>query len=133
MAVLHTEWLNYLQVVASRIRSTADDIATLVGARSFPPDLGLIGIPYSQSESVFLNCLIAHEIGHFIFGELQLKKSLGVKTREIIDSVFADVSVSVLPDRQQLRQIPTICADWTEELFCDLFAVRLIGPCYSYA
>src|SRR5258708_3731750 len=33
LAVLHTEWLNYLQVVASRIRSTADDIATLVGAR----------------------------------------------------------------------------------------------------
>jgi hypothetical protein len=29
--------------------------------------------------------------------------------------------------------IPTIIADWVEELFCDLFAVYLIGPCYTYA
>ena len=24
-------------------------------------------------------------------------------------------------------------ADWSEELFCDLFAIQLVGPCYSYA
>jgi hypothetical protein len=131
-AVLHTEWLNYLQVVASRIRSTADDIATLVGARSFPPRIGLIGIPYSQSESIFLNCLIAHEVGHFVFGELELKKSLGIIAHRILNSVFAPIAPS-LPRDNNLRQIPTTFAGWTEELFCDLFAVRLIGPCYSYA
>jgi hypothetical protein len=131
LAVMHTEWLNYLQVVASRIRSTADDIATLVGANPFPRDLGLVGIPYSQSESVLLNCVIAHEIGHFVFGELRLESKLSSEARTILTSVFQPVANRLRPDDR--KRMPTLFAGWTEELFCDLFAVRLIGPCYTYA
>ncbi len=132
LVVLHTQILNYLQVVASKIRGIVSSISTLVGAKEFPPNFGLIGIPYSQSESVFLNCLIAHEIGHFVFGELQLSNNLNAKIRPILDSVFAPVASS-LGHGQKGSHISTIIADWAEELFCDLFAIRLIGPCYSYA
>lgn len=69
-AVFHIEKLNYLQVIASGIRSIAQQIASVIpNAPSFPPDLGLIGIPYSQASSAFLNCLIPHEMGHFVYGE----------------------------------------------------------------
>jgi hypothetical protein len=131
LAILHTEFLNYLQVVGSRIRVHVTSISAIVGGPAFPPNLGLIGIPYSQSESIFLNCLIAHEIGHFVFGELSLKNSLGTKVRSILDSVFAPVSASL--SHPEGWRISTQFAEWTEELFCDLFAVRLIGPCYTYA
>jgi hypothetical protein len=131
LAILHTELLNYLQVVGSRIRGTATSISALVGAPPFPPNLGLIGIPYSQCESVFLNCLIAHEIGHFVFGELSLKNTLGTKARAILDTVFAPISASLKP--AEGWRITSLFAEWTEELFCDLFAVRLLGPCYTYA
>jgi hypothetical protein len=131
LAILHTELLNYLQVVGSRIRVTATSISALVGAPSFPLNLGLIGIPYSQCESVFLNCLIAHEIGHFVFGELSLKNTLGTKARVILDTVFAPISATLKPTEGW--RISSLLAEWTEELFCDLFAVRLIGPCYTFA
>jgi hypothetical protein len=129
-AVLHTERLNYLQVVASGIRDTTSQISSLVGSSSFPSNLGLIGIPYSQAESVFINCLIAHEIGHFVFGELQLLNNLAAKIADALNSAFAPVGVLKPEDR---LRIPPIVASWVEELFCDLFAVRLVGPCYSYA
>jgi hypothetical protein len=131
VAVLHTEWLNYLQVVASRIRNTIDDISAIVGSERFDRNLGLIGIPYSQSQSVFLNSLIAHEIGHFVFGELSLGSALSIQAREILKNVFTPVASSLTPDDR--KRMPTLFAGWTEEIFCDLFAVRLIGPCYSYA
>ncbi len=131
-AVLHTERLNYLQVVASGIRDTTSRISTLVGSTSLPPqDLGLIGIPYSQAESVFMNCLIAHEVGHFVFGELQLLNSLSQPISDALVAAFASVLTQLTPE-DRLR-VPTVVAGWAEELFCDLFAVRLVGPCYTFA
>ncbi len=130
-AVLHTERLNYLQVVASGIRDTTSQISGLVGSSSFPSNLGLIGIPYSQAESVFINCLIAHEIGHFVYGELQLLNTLATKIGDALQTAFAPAAAILKPE-DGLR-VPPIVAGWVEELFCDLFAVRLVGPCYSYA
>jgi hypothetical protein len=132
LAVFHTEQVNYLQVVATNIRNTARSIGSLIpGSKPFPPNLGLIGIPYSQSESLFLNCLIAHELGHFVFGEKQLRASLAPEILTALTDAFKPVASTLTP--QERSRIPTVMADWAEELFCDLFAVFLIGPCYTYA
>ena len=49
LAILHLSELNYMQVVASGVRDTITQISSFVGASStFPSNLGLIGIPYSQ-------------------------------------------------------------------------------------
>jgi hypothetical protein len=133
LAILHIRELNYLQVIASGVRDAITQISSFVGSSaSFPSDLGLIGIPYSQAKSVFLNSLIAHEIGHFVFEKRQLKDVLAPKIHAILNSTFAPVKDVVLKISDS-RRIPTALADWSEELFCDLFAVRFIGPCYSYA
>jgi hypothetical protein len=132
LAVFHTERLNYLQVIATNIREIARSIAFLIpGSKPFPPKLGLVGIPYSQAESLFLNCLIAHELGHFIFGEKQLKNVFEPHIQKALDAAFKAVAVPLTP--QERKWIPTIVTDWVEELFCDLFAVLLVGPCYTYA
>jgi hypothetical protein len=130
-AVFHTEQLNYLQVVAKGIRDTAAKIATFTGAKPFPKQIGLIGIPYSQSETILLNCLIAHEIGHFVFGEKKLRDSFANDIITSLTTHVAPVASLVSPD--QLRWLPSILADHAEELFCDLFAIRFLGPCYSFA
>jgi hypothetical protein len=132
LAVFHTERLNYLQVVATNIRETARSIAFLIpGSKPFPPKLGLVGIPYSQAESLFLNCLIAHELGHFIFGEKQLKNVFEPHIQKALDASFKAVAATLT--LQERKWMPTIVTDWVEELFCDLFAVLLVGPCYTYA
>jgi len=78
-----------------------------------------------------MNCLIAHEVGHFVFGELQLLNSLSQPISDALVAAFASVLTQLTPE-DRLR-VPTVVAGWAEELFCDLFAVRLVGPCYTFA
>ena len=70
--IYHTDDFNYFNVKLSVLKPRADNISSLVAASPFPEKLGLIGIPYSQASSMFMNCLIAHEMGHYACGELSL-------------------------------------------------------------
>ncbi len=131
-AIFHFDELNYLEVPVSAIKTTTGRLRGIVPeCPEFPRDLGLIGIPYSQSSSLYLNLLIAHEMGHFVFQELNLKDELltdmGRNLEQVLGSELQNISSDNL-DWSKDR-----LASWSEELFCDLFAVWLIGPCYSLA
>jgi hypothetical protein len=129
-AVFHIDELNYLQVIASGIRGIAADMAAIIpNAPTFPEKLGLIGIPYSQSSSVFLNCLIPHEMGHFAYGEKSIAAALATGISASLNKAFAGISLDV----QTRKWLTDVLQSWSEEIFCDLFAIWLIGPCYSYA
>lgn len=124
----HSAYLNYFNVKLGVFKPRADQISNLVGAQAFPKQLGLIGIPYSQSASLFVNCLIPHEMGHYVFGELQLAK----KFRSEIEAKL------ILRFEQELKAqerggLIERMAFWVEELFCDIFAIRLVGFCFSLA
>ena len=123
-AIFHFDELNYLEIPVSGIKETVDRFSRVIpDPPPFPPSLGLIGIPYSQASSLYLNCLIAHEMGHFVFEELALKDGLLPE----IGSQLKEVSEASL-DWSKDRLV-----SWAEELFCDLFAVWLVGPCYTMA
>jgi hypothetical protein len=113
-AIFHFDELNYLEIPVSGIKETVDRFSRVIpDPPPFPPSLGLIGIPYSQASSLYLNCLIAHEMGHFVFEELALKDGLLPE----IGSQLKEVSEASL-DWSKDRLV-----SWAEELFCDLFAV----------
>jgi hypothetical protein len=63
--VYHTDQFNYFNVKLGVFKPRANKIADLVGGPHFPEKLGIIGIPYSQASSLFLNCLIPHEMRYF--------------------------------------------------------------------
>lgn len=127
--VIHTEKLNYLQVTAASVETAANNIAGVVGYTKFHSDLGMIGIPYSQSGGLFLNCVLAHEIGHYVFGKKQIATKLAPHLSSALNSAFP----SATPVGFFGPWITNILADWAQEMFCDLFAIRLVGPCFSYA
>lgn len=124
----HSARLNYFNVKLAEFKKTADPIANLVGGPPFPSRLGLIGIPYSQSSSLFLNCLVPHEMGHYVFGELQLAQ----KFRSDIDARLIKRFGKKLETGKRGTLADTMTF-WAEELFCDVFAVRLVGFCFSLA
>jgi hypothetical protein len=72
--IYHTDRLNLFKPIA-------DKSADLVKGPKFPEKLALIGIPYSQSSSLFMNCLIPHEMGHLVFGG----KGLGAQFRPVME------------------------------------------------
>jgi hypothetical protein len=126
--VYHTDDFNYFNVKLSVLKPNIDQISSPVNGPTFPQRLGLIGIPCSQASSLFMNCLIPHELGHYAFGEL----SLGNKFGAALEQELIDRLGSTITSQQRLWLVYKL-AFWAEEIFCDLFAVRLVGFCFTFA
>ena len=126
--IFHVEEFNYLHLYASEIAALTNKLAKLVGAAELP-EFGLIGIPSSQSSALFLNCLIAHEMGHYVAAK---KRFLAHILGEAETSLKLTMKENY-PVGKESFQLPFKLAKWAEELFCDLFAIQLVGPCYAFA
>lgn len=130
-AIFHFSLLNYLEVPIAQISNITEQLKRVIpDAPGFPPNLGLIGIPYSQSSSLYLNSVISHEMGHFVFQHRKLKEKLLPDIQNQLEKALGT----------QLKDVPSDNLDWSkdriaawaEELFCDLFAIWLTGPCYAF-
>ncbi len=71
-AVFHLKDVNYVMLPNGQVNSIANRIARIVKAKDFPPHLTLVGFPSSQSSGLFLNCLIPHEMAHFVYQEVMI-------------------------------------------------------------
>ncbi|MGD1041504.1 MAG: hypothetical protein ABR913_00405 [Sedimentisphaerales bacterium] len=87
------------------------------------PRLGFLGLPCSQSKSLFMNCQLYHEVGHFIAEET------GVFSTEWLDSIDSQLKGDISNSGWAANTVQT----WMGELFADIIAVRLIGPAYTFA
>jgi len=131
-AIFHTDTFNYLQVNPSSIRTTLKELAFIVAAEEgFPAGLGLIGIPSTQGKSLFLNCLVAHEIAEYVYAENSLNNLLQPEAEVALQGVLGQEYES--RDKTQKSSCIDTVLGWAKELFCDLFAVQLIGPSYTLA
>jgi hypothetical protein len=127
-AVLHSTELNYFQIRASNMRKFAADIAAIVPSAPPFPELGIVAIPYSQSSSLFLNVALAHEMGHFAFQEHDEASKLGPSAIRAIQSAAGRVLLPI-----ELAWCKDRVLRWCEEVYCDLFALLLIGPAFSFS
>jgi len=128
--VFHLNEVNYLQVRASWFRQLASKIGSQIpNAPSFPAHLGLIGIPYSQSSAIFLNALIPHEMGHFVCQQLNQSNVLLPEVNACLTAELRGTSISPNDRRWCVDKL----SSWAEEIFCDLFAVWMVGPAYAFA
>jgi hypothetical protein len=127
--LVHTSAVNYFQLESKAFQRLAHELsANIIGAPPFPADLAVVGIPYSQAEAVFLNSLIAHEMGHLSF---QMKD---VKTRFWALAVpIASQFRSRFTRNEDLIACLNLMMEWMEEIYCDLFAICLAGPAFSFA
>jgi hypothetical protein len=132
IAILLTPEFMYFQRPHTHIKEQARLVETFIPQATFPPKLGFIELPYSQGPSFFTNLAIYHEIGHFVYEELS---SLSPAHQGIIAlrSVTARSLGRVFRNRQVLAIAVKIIENWTQEIFCDLFAIRLLGPAFSFA
>jgi hypothetical protein len=88
------------------------------------PQIGFLGLPFSRSENLFLNCLLYHEAAHFISEEtdylFEYKKIKGLSEQLNIFDPYSDLAAETV-------------WSWIEELFADIVAAKLIGPAYTLA
>ena len=140
-ALFHTAEFNYMHVHTAALRSTAKAFRAIVpNAPKFPDDLGLIGMPYSQGRTAFANCLVAHEMAHYRYRGTDLERILKSRVSNAFNSLPDNIDqsqrnalVKKLSDPVKKDILIKQMTLWAEEIFCDLFAIMLIGPCYAYA
>ena len=131
LVISHTPELNYIQYPRTDLRYDATVYSGIVsGGPPFPESMALIAIPYSQETSLFSNLVICHELGHFAFEELALEQGLSSKINEVLRTTLTDYSGLSEPDLSWCRERLKY---WSEEIYCDRFAIGLIGPAFSLA
>jgi hypothetical protein len=93
-------------------------------------------IPYSQASGFFGNLTIYHELGHFMWDKLLEEKPTRPAFAALIDGlekVFDSKLSMRVQDPVNRNWIRRSYDAWTQELFCDLFAIRHVGPAASFA
>lgn len=129
ITVLLSEQLNYFQSQHTGLKEVYSKLRTVLpGLPSFPVGLGFIGVPFSQASSLFTNLVIFHELGHFIFEETEKIRDL----ETIVSDTVNTIRTATLTTADLLWVQQTVLR-WAEEIFCDLFAIRLVGPAYTFA
>lgn len=124
--------LNYFQYRTGRLSHLATELQSFVAdAPVFPKDLAFVAIPYSQGHCLFTNVLLYHEVGHFVFARLEFTGRLTPDVNQALADVLGPRFQPLEePAKKWLRRH---LLAWSEETFCDLFALSLIGPAYSLA
>jgi hypothetical protein len=125
IVILVSPTMNYLQHPHGRLKLNLTGFTP-----EFPAGLGFIQIPYSKGLSVLTNTLIFHELAHFVFEELWLwgeleASALAALRRRLPDFDKVDGATQAWCQERLL--------DWSQEIFCDLFALSAIGPAYAFA
>jgi len=135
IVVLLTPQLMYFQRPHTHVKQQAALVEKFVPQVLFPKKLGFIELPYSQGPSFFTNLAIYHEIGHFVYEELPSLPSSNASFTAL--GLARDHALMEFPrlrrDRQVRALAEKILESWTQEIFCDLFALRLVGPAFSFA
>jgi hypothetical protein len=136
VAVLLTPQFMYFQRPHTDVKQQAATVGRLIQqAEKFPARLGFIELPYSQGPGFFTNLAIYHEVGHFVYEELSTSPSprsqLYALEQAIDESVTAFVKLEKKPQVRKLAE--KILDSWTQEIFCDLLALHLVGPAFSFA
>ncbi len=120
--------LNYFQRRHSGLRDIVRQLAQALdqpSLPSFPRDLGIVILPYSQGSALFFNCLLYHELGHYIVEQRSLRNKLNETLLALLTVEFPQQPVDVY------SYLVGLMRPWSEEVFCDLVAVRLVGPVFT--
>lgn len=114
--------LNYFQHQHTGLRRTLVDLQAIVHGPPVEPALGFLALPCSQSNGLFMNCLLYHEAGHFIAEE----------TGSRSESELIKLSNELEPRFKKWRWWAAAkIRRLMEELFADLVAVKLVGIGYT--
>jgi hypothetical protein len=136
IVILLTSEFMYFQRSHTDIKDQARIVESFIPRASFPLKLGFIELPYSQGASFFTNLAIYHEIGHFAYEELSNSDPPHPEMAALKASIVRALNKAFRRgshDPEAFALAVRILENWIQEIFCDLFAIRLVGPAFSFA
>jgi len=101
-----------------------------------PSQLAFVEVPYSQGPSFFTNLTIYHELGHYVYDSLADSYNQSTAFTALVAAMsraFDDMFDESLKTPSTRTWAKRVLDAWTKEVFCDLFALRHLGPAFSFA
>ncbi|HEY1753069.1 MAG TPA: hypothetical protein VGG29_17550 [Caulobacteraceae bacterium] len=96
----------------------------------FLPEFVLVGLPAPESGNVLLIPLSAHEVGHSAWVRHDLESKVGPTIDGLVNAVLQPLD-PVSADIQSY--IATVAKVQAQEVFCDLFAIKIFRESYVFA
>lgn len=142
LVVLGSSDLMYYKYNLERLRNLTRNLGFAI--KDYPPlpeDIGILKFPYCAAHDVLMNCILFHEMGHYIYERTKLEESFLRKIEEELAEfvINEDILEKLKPVQPRVAwnrlsiYVRGLMAAWADEIFADIFAVRILGPAFHLA
>jgi len=118
--------LKHLRNLTRRLKSTV-----IKNYPVLPAEIGILKFPYCAAQEVLVNCILFHEMGHYIYEKTGLqnvfyndiRSSLGefIKNKKIMEKITAPLLVQ----RRLFNYVSNLMFRWGDKIFADIFFIGL--------
>ena len=106
-----------------------------------PEDIGILKFPYCAAQEVLVNCILFHEMGHYIYENTNLEQQFlndieSNLTKFVQDKKIIEELKPKDPDlacNKLFIYVGGLMLSWADEIFADIFAIRVLGPAFYLA
>jgi len=105
--------------------------------------LPVLGVPYAERDNPLLHTILAHEVGHLVVEQGELRVPVGEADERELRSLVSESlnSIGFPPGPLMEHRVREALAHefeerskaWTEEVLADVLALRTLGPAYFFA
>ncbi|MBN1766041.1 MAG: hypothetical protein JW860_12335 [Sedimentisphaerales bacterium] len=130
--------LNYFQRSVQDIKRLTGILKKyMANYPAFPEGIGILKFPYSMSGKILINSILFHEIGHYVFERSDYSRDYILRIQdafkdflknELVNDIKAELYIVPL-----FKCLRDILLSWINEVYSDIFAVRIAGPSYFFA
>ena len=142
LIIMTTPDLNYYQEKLGNLRRIIDTLreGRVNELPELPEEFGLLRFPYSTAREVLINCLLFHELGHFVYEKGGFEKKF-FKIFEAKWDCFLQENAEIINQTHEPLLAARYCGiyarnrlrSWANEVFSDILAIRTLGPAYHLA
>ncbi|MFA5424443.1 MAG: hypothetical protein WC374_11370 [Phycisphaerae bacterium] len=139
LVVLGSSDLMYYKYNLGNLKKLTNNLASIIdGYQVLPEEIGILKFPYCAAQEVLVNCILFHEMGHYIYEKTELQDVFYNKIKNnlimFIRSEVGDEGIKNLPPwKLLLNYVTNLLLRWIDEIFADIFAVRVLGPAFHLA
>jgi len=140
LVVLGSSNLMYYKFNLKPLRDLTHYLATRIKDYPiFPVETGILMFPYCSAQEVLVNCILFHEMGHYIYERTglreQFNENIEISLSEFVKTtkLMSELKAPLLAGKPLLNYVQHLILNWADEIFADIFAIRLLGPAYHLA
>jgi hypothetical protein len=132
----------YYKCNLEKLRRLTDNLKSVIEEYPvLPEEIGILKFPYCAAQEILVNCILFHEMGHYIYENTELEKHFLIDIEKNLTGFVQDNRIIEelqpkdpdLACNKLLIYVSGLMLSWADEIFADIFAIRVLGPAFHLA